>query len=352
MNLPIVVDKEDPKWVLLGNILKIFDSRRVKQEIAKQGIKPARKAGIMYKVVIISLFFSKDISYVVSELKKREELRKFMGILDVPSEHQIYEFLGRFTEEQIMDCSLGILNTLCKPRKRGKAIIIVDSTDISVDLNSKLHKYTKKSQEGKAVQWCYSKSKGYYLGFKLTMALDYKTLRPMCFILHTGCTHDSKLFKPIMNEMRRRRLIRKEDTIVFDRGYYKYDNYRLGITEYKIVPIIFPHKNMNLNRVLNTITYPFSAYKKGKLPEKVKKLFQRITRQFKHKIQHWREFQSKRGLIEDIFTLKKEGFSFKKLHRYTHPSVLKIVSIAALLAGTITSQGYNTNQKLQKLAAS
>jgi hypothetical protein len=60
MNLPIVVDKEDPKWVLLGNILKIFDSRRVKQEIAKQGIKPAYKAGIMYKVII--LLYINDIA--------------------------------------------------------------------------------------------------------------------------------------------------------------------------------------------------------------------------------------------------------------------------------------------------
>jgi len=37
-------------------ILKIFGSRQVKQEIAEQGLKPADKAGIMLKVMIISMF--------------------------------------------------------------------------------------------------------------------------------------------------------------------------------------------------------------------------------------------------------------------------------------------------------
>jgi hypothetical protein len=196
--------------VLLPNrSIKIFDSRRVKQEIAKQGIKPAYKAGIMYKVIIISLFFSKDISYVVSELKNREELRNSQVFWMRRPEHQIYEFLGRFTEEKLMDYSFRHFKYLMQTKKTRKSHYNCGFHRYFGVLNSKLHKYTKKSQEGKAVQWCYSKSKGFCLGFKLTMTVDYKTLRPLCFILHNGCAHDSKLFKPIMNELRRRRLIRK-----------------------------------------------------------------------------------------------------------------------------------------------
>jgi hypothetical protein len=101
-------------------------------------------------VVIIALFFSKEISYVISELKKREEFRNFVGISDVPSEHQIYEFLSRFTEKQFMVAVLGILNSICK--QRGKALIIVDSTNIQVDLNSKRRKITKKTQKYKDVK--------------------------------------------------------------------------------------------------------------------------------------------------------------------------------------------------------
>jgi hypothetical protein len=77
MKSPLIYDQGDSKWSLLGNILKIFDSRRVKQEIAKQGIKPALKAGVVFRVLMIAMFFSEDVSYVIRELKEREELRKF-----------------------------------------------------------------------------------------------------------------------------------------------------------------------------------------------------------------------------------------------------------------------------------
>jgi len=303
-------------------------------------------------VLMIALFFSTEISYVIRELKERDELRKFAGIEEVPSEIQIYEFLSRFREEQMMNSVLGILNTLSSPRGRGKAFILVDSTDIRLDLNWNKRKITKKFLENLPYKWCYSPSKGYYIGFKLTMALDYRTMRPLAFLLHLGSPNDSKLFQPIMDELQRRRIIRKGDTIIFDKGYYSYTNYQMGISLYKIVPLIFPRSNINLQRVLDRITYPITVYKHGKIPEKIKNFFQGLKAEFKHKIQHWAEYQSIRGLIEDVFTLKKEGLSLDCLHRYTWRSVHKIISLVALLAGTITLLGYNTNKKIQKLAAS
>jgi len=75
--------------------------------------------------MMVALFFSLEVSYVLRELKEREELRKFASIDDMPSESQLYEFLSRFSEEQIMNCVLGILNSLASHRKRGKAVILV-----------------------------------------------------------------------------------------------------------------------------------------------------------------------------------------------------------------------------------
>jgi len=49
MKSPLIYDQRDFKWNLLGNILKIFDSRRVKQEITKQGIKSVKKSVMMFK---------------------------------------------------------------------------------------------------------------------------------------------------------------------------------------------------------------------------------------------------------------------------------------------------------------
>jgi len=44
MKFPLILDQRDSKWNFLDEILKIFDSQRVKQEVAKQGTKSAIKA--------------------------------------------------------------------------------------------------------------------------------------------------------------------------------------------------------------------------------------------------------------------------------------------------------------------
>jgi len=81
------------------------------------------------------MFFSTDVSHVIRELKEREELHKFAGVVDVPSELQIYEFLSRFSKEQFMNCVRWILNTLSSGRKRYRACILVGFIDITICLN-------------------------------------------------------------------------------------------------------------------------------------------------------------------------------------------------------------------------
>jgi hypothetical protein len=48
MKSPLIYDQKDFKWNLLGNILKIFDSRRARQEMAKKVIKPVGKSVLMF----------------------------------------------------------------------------------------------------------------------------------------------------------------------------------------------------------------------------------------------------------------------------------------------------------------
>jgi hypothetical protein len=40
MTTPLIIDEKDQKWTLLGKIVAIVASRRVKQEMAKQEIAP------------------------------------------------------------------------------------------------------------------------------------------------------------------------------------------------------------------------------------------------------------------------------------------------------------------------
>ena len=52
---------------------------RVKQEMAKQGISPVNLAGAMFKIVLIAIFFSVDISYGdqrIAEERRTEEVCK------------------------------------------------------------------------------------------------------------------------------------------------------------------------------------------------------------------------------------------------------------------------------------
>ena len=62
MKTTLITGEKDPKWVLLGKIIGIVSSRRVKQEMAKQGISPVNLAGTMFKILPIAIFFSVDIS--------------------------------------------------------------------------------------------------------------------------------------------------------------------------------------------------------------------------------------------------------------------------------------------------
>ncbi len=65
--MPLITDEKDPKWVLLGKILSIVSSQRF-----KQGISPKR----------------------VSELQKREELKRSAKLVKIPEAKDIYRFLS------------------------------------------------------------------------------------------------------------------------------------------------------------------------------------------------------------------------------------------------------------------
>lgn len=101
MKIPIIYDKKGPKWILLLNIFKIIDSRKIHQEFTRNEIKPVKKGDDNFKIVLMSMFFSSDISYIVNELKRRFKLKKSLEFNQVPESNQIYEFLTRFNQKYL-----------------------------------------------------------------------------------------------------------------------------------------------------------------------------------------------------------------------------------------------------------
>jgi len=93
-------------------------------------------------------------------------------------------------------------------------------------------------------------------------------MRLIAFFIHPGSPHGSMLFEPIMEELQKKRIIHKGDIAIFDKGYYRYRNYKIGISLYIIVHLIFPHSNASINRILDRISYPITSCKDGKYQRK------------------------------------------------------------------------------------
>ena len=115
MKSPLIYDQEDFKWNLLGEIFKIFDSRKTRQILAKNGIKPLNKSVRMLKVINMAIFFSVDVSFVLNELENKSELRKFAEIYEIPSNDELSRFISQFSGIQFINLVLMILNTRFQP---------------------------------------------------------------------------------------------------------------------------------------------------------------------------------------------------------------------------------------------
>jgi hypothetical protein len=166
---------------------------------------------------------------VLAELKRKKELRAFTHIGELPAALQLYRFLSRFDETQFIGFVSGVLNAICTKRGRGGAIVI-DSTDLMVDVNWFRRRITKADLAERDYDWGYSPSKGFYIGYKLTLAIKHSSLKPLAFLLHRGSPNDSRLFGEILVELKRRRIARNGNTIICDKGYYAYKNYILAIS--------------------------------------------------------------------------------------------------------------------------
>jgi len=350
MHPPLIVDRRDPKWLLLEQVLTITTSRRTKQELAKHGITPVTKAGTVLRTALIAMFFFVESAYVVEELRKRRSLRTFTHIADVPSADEVYRFMSRFDEDRFVSLVSGILNSRCSRTCRRKpGTVLVDSTAITLDLNWFRRMFTKNQLMTQDYDWGYSPIHGHYIGYKLTMAIEYPSLKPLAILLHRGSPHDSPLFDEVLKELKRRRISRPGDLVVCDKGYYSYQNYVDGVVSFKIVPLIFSKKNFQKRKLLNRLSFPLFVFGRSDTRDRVR-LFKRLVRKLIDCLAHQDSYQAVRSLIEDVFKLAKDAFSLKKFHRYTTRSVKKAVCLNVLLVGLVVSLGFRSKKQLQQLA--
>lgn len=350
MYSPLIVERKDPKWFLLERVLAVVSTRRAQQEFSKYEITPIKPAAEAMKIALMAMFFSVDYAFVVQELKDRRKLRKFMGIRDVPSVDTVYSNLSRFDENQFISLITGLLNSWCKwKRRRGMNTFLVDATAITLDLNWFKRTYSKAKLETREFKWGYSPTHGHYIGYKLTLVLDSRSLQPVCFLLHPGSPHDSVLYDEIMTELKRRRITRIGDIVVFDKGYYSYDNYVQGILDFNVVPLIFSKKKFSVSKLMKRLNYPLWIFGRSDTKQLMKRFSSLARRLFTH-LKDERPFLEKRSLIEDVFKAAKNAFGLRKIHKYTTKSVKKTVCLNVLLLGLVISLGFNKKINLQRLS--
>jgi len=343
--------KEDPNYILLEKIFKIIGSRKSRTIMASKGVKNINMMILSIKIIFTAIFFNTTIEFVVSELKRDKKLRKFFKIDDqVPNAIQVSEFISRFKPNTYVKITNSVLMQIKPLKRRGKRTFIVDATPIDLDYNTKRKHRSKKYLKKQNLKWSYSSSYGFYIGFKATVVMEYESAMPVAIMIHSGAPHDSKIFTEVMENLRKRRIIRKNDTIIFDRGYYSYQNYQIGISKYKIVPLIFPKENFKIQKLKDKLTYPLHVFKNKKQHKQNKKIYRTLKNELIEKIRKWKQYKPIRGKIEDFFKLCKSGLGLKKLHKYTPESAKKTTIITVFLAGLLTTLGYNTKTALQKLS--
>jgi hypothetical protein len=342
--------KEDPNYILLGKIFKIIGSRKSKTIMGSKGVKNVNMMILSIKIIFTAIFFNTTVEFVVQELKRDKKLRKFFEMSNVPEALQISEFLSRFNSDTYIKIVNSILINTKPLKRRGKLTFIVDATPVDLDYNVTRKHRSKKYLEKQDLKWSYSSSYGFYIGFKATIVIEQKSAIPVAIIIHSGAPHDSKIFNEIIENLKKRRIIRKNDTIIFDRGYYSYNSYQIGISKYKIVPLIFPKENFKIQKLNDKLTYPLQLFNDRKTEKQSKRLYNTLKNELLKKIQKWKHYKPIRGKIEDFFKLCKSGLSLKKLHKYTPESAKRTTILTVFLAGLITTTGYNTKTALQKLS--
>ncbi len=284
------------------------------------------------------MFFELEISYAVNEVNKRYELRKFLRIEDEVKLKSIYSFMSKF-EEQFINFVFSSLNVNAKKRRNKPSLLILDWTDISLDLNP----FRKRDLKNKPYKWGYS-TKGFFLGMKMMILIDYKTLTPLFFTSIPANVHESRIYPLFLEMLKRRKPIRFGDSIIIE-GFYAYKNYLR--MRYGVIPLIIPKKNFRFERLESLISYPLFIFN-SKNVEKEKKRYKKLVKKLFEGLKL--NLKTLRSIIEDVIKLGKEGLSLKKLHCYSFEPVKKRCSLSVLLTGMTFKLGFRKKRVIQRLS--
>ncbi len=346
MKISLNPDKKDPVWNLFSKILKVIDSKSFQQELARNGLNNTKNHQIMLKIILLSIFYQLDVTYVYNETMNNSKLRKFLNIDEMLTLNQIREIYHRYDESKYLELALKTLNRINFRKIRRIKTIILDSTSITLDLKFGGKYLSKQKLLTKDYKRAYSTNNGYYAGFKMTLAIDQKTCKPLAILIHPGAPHDTVIFDDMLCELKKRRILKKWQIILCDRGFQSLNNYLIGINTYNIIPLLFPKKKPSLITLIERIQNPIDYYEDN---NEENKIYDNLKQKLFNLLVKWEDFRRMRWKIEEFFKFMKGELKLKNIPVYTKRSVYKHVYLNVLLIGMMISTGYREIKEITRL---
>lgn len=318
---PLIPDIKHPKWAIVVKLLEIIASPRANKIAGRLKIYDVNNFLLSMKVLILSDLFERDISRLVLEINGNKELKKLLRIDSKIKANEIYRMQSNLDYELIYL----FLKHLFQPRKRLRdkksETIIIDTSSIVIDLNMWRNKH-RIGKQGKRYKYSYGPSIGYYVGFKLILAINQEN-ELLGFEIFKNSPNDAKLLLPFLEKLIRARIIKSEDIIVCDKGFTSKKNYQTIINRFNVVPIIYPRKNTNLDKIIKNLNPPLDLFFTKKYN---KPIWKRTVAAFKKLIHNWEDFKIIRSNIEDFFNIAKNVLGMNRNHQYTKVSIEKRVA--------------------------
>jgi len=338
MEIPLIPDLCNPKWLIIQEILKSIGSKHAQKIASRLKIPDVQVFLDCMKILTLADAFELEYSYVISEIKVNDNLKSFMGLNQVPEVEYLYRFVSKLDNNCLNSFFRNIFKIPSAQHDTGRKYVIIDTTSIPIDINTwrKRHKIG----DGKKYTWSYSSSEGYYVGYKLILAIDAITFEVLGFEIYDGSPNDSKLLEEFVEKLCNSRKLRRGDLVICDRGFTASKNYHILLSRFLLVPMIFARKNTDLKRILTTLTPPLDVWNGKKY---LLDIWKKNVREFIEILEIWPTFREFRSGIELFFNVSKNCIRLNKVHQFTLESVLKKVIRALHLTSELirTSKWHN-----------
>ena len=321
MKPPLIPDLENQKWVIAQFILEAIGSKRAKKTASRLKIPDVEQFIDIMKVITIADLFGRAYSDFILELKENKKLKIFVGVKEIPDLKYLYRLHSKLDVKAISTFFRGIFKESTRRRQKRRRYILIDATPIKIDLNT-WRNMGRIGKDEKPYKWSYYPSEGYYVGFKLIVAIDTENYELLGYELHNGCPNDAKILISFLEKLYSSKKMIRGDFIICDKGYSSMKNYIATINRFFVVPIIYLRKNTNMKRIEANLVPPLDVWAGKAYLLDIRK---KIRRDFLRLIEEWEAFRGKRNRIEILFDIVKNTLGLKSLHQYTGRSVEKRV---------------------------